>query len=276
MARAKPFIQASLRARSGLAGFVVRQAQPVAGPGISEFASAEIDRTVAPKARLPSGADLDSSCVIKMYKLQTMANKQETPASVIATLKPLLKATHRLLQNPSDQRLRKQVSERLAALPQSIRFELQTPGLEVLLIAQGGPSIFDRKIICQDKIICQELSEAGLKFAANIERRIEHYQLRVRRNRPQGAGEASRSLRRSLLSIRQHHRPDESEAQRCRWAADLLRKSNVPFPDEKKNKKRFVGTPANIDGVRMMNRQRSDAQTKKARARARRLAAAKF
>jgi hypothetical protein len=76
-------------------------------------------------------------------------------------------------------------------------------------------------------------------LTTNIKSQTERYKARVVKNRPDGADWLRESLQRNLNDIYQRYCPGRNGHQRDQWIADVLPAVKVPFPNIKKDKKRF-------------------------------------
>jgi hypothetical protein len=145
------------------------------------------------------------------YKARLTADSQERPARIVAALEPGLKPTKTLLSW-------------LDSLPASVRLELRMGDIE------------------------NQLNE----LQRHIEGRMNYWQHHTAAHRPAGEANAGLVLRKSLLDIIEECLPDTHEASdrqkqanernRRKLVADLLADAGVEFPNEKKNRKRFIGT----------------------------------
>ena len=189
-------------------------------------------------------------CTIWAYRARIIADKQERPARVVATLKRGEGPTKKLL-------------EWLKSLPQSVRFELRAEGIEGLL---------------------NELAVLLDALGSNAKKRSAYWQGHVELHRPSGAANASLTLRQSLIDIITRFSPDDpsdSERQkrknrhnRDRWVATAAKAIGAKYPDEKKNRGRFTGErTVNTQRLIMkLPKRRRLERSKEERERARRLA----
>jgi len=143
---------------------------------------------------------------LKRYKLSELVQKQERPARMVAALKPGLKPAKALLRW-------------LQSLPPSLRLELRAGGIEERL---------------------DELTIIVGELAARTDERCRYYQGHVRTNRPFGVADIQLWLREDLMQIFMKHFPNAGEADCRSWVASILSRAGVAFPNEKKNRKRFV------------------------------------
>jgi hypothetical protein len=142
-----------------------------------------------------------------VYRARTIAHRQERPAKKVATLKKGLTAARKLqawLNSQAD----------------SIRMELQTGGLEHFL--EGL------------ELLLQEL-------AANAKSRSSYWKTHTMQNRPFGEGQISLWLRQGLTDIANRYLVTSTEREKRNWVVSVLKEVGVRYPNEKKNKKRFVG-----------------------------------
>jgi hypothetical protein len=109
------------------------------------------------------------------YRARVIGNKQERPARIVATLKQGAGRTKKLL-------------EWLKSLPQSVRFELRAEGIEDLLNDQA---------VLLDALY------------SNARSRSAYWQDRVETHRPTGAGDASLTLRQSLMDLINRFSPED-------------------------------------------------------------------
>jgi len=135
----------------------------------------------------------------RTYNVTMLADYQENPARIITALKRGLRVAERQLEE--------QMQDWLKTLPESLRLELKTTGLETLPI--------------------------------RIKDRLAYWQAHKRAGRI-GHGATALSLRQSLMSIlakdiRNQHKRD-------RAVATVLTAVGIEFPNEKKNRGRFTGT----------------------------------
>jgi hypothetical protein len=150
---------------------------------------------------------------IRHYNERRHADKQERPARIVAALKAGLKPTISLL-------------EWLKSQPDG-----------VLLIEVRAGNI-------------QESLEA---LIPRIKNRVAYWQRHVEAHRPAGKDAARLDLRQSLTAIIAEQWPAANEPKRRSWVAFALGKIGVRYPDEKKNRSRFVGKRTSkelVDGKR--------------------------
>jgi hypothetical protein len=143
---------------------------------------------------------------IKHYRQRVLADEQERPARIVAALKPGLKPARELL-------------EWLNSLPVSVLIELRAGGI--------------------------------LSTLPRIKNRVAYWQRRVAAHRPAGEDARNRELRWSLTDIITAHWPDPPDAtdrqkrtnrwERHRWVAFTCKQIGAKYPNEKKNRRRFIG-----------------------------------
>lgn len=76
------------------------------------------------------------------------------------------------------------------------------------------------------------------ELSAPIDVQLDRWLSKVQAHRPAGQGDAGRCLRGSLdISLAKHI---AGERKRRRVAADLLAAASIRFPNEKKNRKKFI------------------------------------
>lgn len=132
---------------------------------------------------------------IAAYRARVLGDKQESPARILAALKPGVKLARQLLA----------------------WMDTLSAGMLIELQAGGIKEFCERVINCE--AYWQQHAGAG----------------------PVGAAGASLALRRALSDIITSHRPDIPEVNRRKWVADACIKIDADFPNEKKNRRRFVG-----------------------------------
>jgi hypothetical protein len=147
---------------------------------------------------------------IRHYRERVLADEQERPARIVAALKPGLKPAGSL-------------SAWLNSLPVGVLIELRAGNIQTSLEA----------------------------LIPRIENRVAYWQRRVAAHRPAGEGARNRELRRSLTDIITAHWPDPPDAtdrqkrinrlKRDRWVAFACREIGARYPNEKKNRRRFIG-----------------------------------
>jgi hypothetical protein len=147
---------------------------------------------------------------IRHYRQRGLADKQERAARIVAALKPGLKPARNL-------------STWLNSLPVGLLIELQAGGIRTSLEA----------------------------LVSRIEHRAAYWQRRVAAHRPTGEDARNRDLRWSLTDIITEHWPDAPDAtdrqkrtnkrERHRWVAFACREIGANYPNEKKNRRRFIG-----------------------------------
>jgi len=150
------------------------------------------------------------NCTIQAYRARVLADKQERPAKIVAALEPGLKSA-------------KECLAWFDALPVGVLSAQQAGDIRTSL----------------DAII------------STIENRLVYWQQHVAANRPAGEGAASLDLRRSLTDIITAHWPDVPDAtqqqkrfnerERRGWVAFACSEIGAKYPDEKKNRRRFIG-----------------------------------
>jgi hypothetical protein len=101
-----------------------------------------------------------------------------------------------------------------------------------------------------------ELRAGGIQtsleaLVSRIEHRVAYWQRRVAADRPTGEDARNRELRWSLIDIITAHWPDAPDAtnqqkrtnkrERHRWVAFACREIGAKYPNEKKNRRRFIG-----------------------------------
>jgi hypothetical protein len=159
-------------------------------------------------------------CAIWVYRARVIADKQERPARIVATLK-------------QGEKLAKKLLEWLNSLPPRVRFELRAEGIECLL---------------------NDLAVLLDALGSNATRRSTYWQSHVASHRPSGAANASRDLRQSLIDLVTRFSPDnpldddrakrKNKGNRIRWVATAAKAIGARYPDEKKNLGRFIGKRA--------------------------------
>jgi hypothetical protein len=77
------------------------------------------------------------------------------------------------------------------------------------------------------------------ELVTNINGQINRYKKRVARHRPVGAAELRLSLRKNLGEIHQKYCPEKNDRERGAWIAHVFARNEIPFPNEKKDRKRF-------------------------------------
>ena len=162
----------------------------------------------------PRSSDLHKSwcCTIWAYRARIIADKQERPARVVATLK-------------RGEGHNKEV----------VRMAQVTSPKCPLRIARG-----------RDRRLAQRVSRPPDALGSNAKKRSAYWQGHVVLHRPSGAANASLTLRQSLIDIITRFSPDDpsdSERQkrknrhnRDRWVATAAKAIGAKYPDEKKNR----------------------------------------
>jgi hypothetical protein len=84
------------------------------------------------------------------------------------------------------------------------------------------------------EILLQEL-------IANTKSRSSYWQKHTEKNRPVGEAEIGLWLREGLIGIAGEFFTTSTEREKLKWVGFVLKAPGVRYPDEKKNKKRFVG-----------------------------------
>jgi hypothetical protein len=175
---------------------------------------------------------------LSVYRSWSIAHRQELPARKVAALKPGLTAARKLLAWLDTQ-------------PQSLRMELGAAGLEHFLRGFG--------------LLLQEL-------VSNAKSRSSYWQGHTAHHRPAGEGEIGTWLRQGLTNIADRYFTTSTEREKRDWVVFVLKEAGVKYPEEKKNKKRFVGQnaaePTSMRSKKSLPRRREDRKT---RALARRL-----
>jgi hypothetical protein len=100
----------------------------------------------------------------------------------------------------------------LRSLPQSVRFQLKMPNAESVLLELWG----------------------------YIDVQKDYWRRHVIARRP-NENERRLALRQNLLAIVAEHLPNAPELEQRHLVADLLTERGIPFPAEKKNRRRFTG-----------------------------------
>jgi hypothetical protein len=147
---------------------------------------------------------------IRHYRQRVLADKQERPARIVAALKPGLKPARDLLAW-------------LNSLPVSVLIELRAGGIQTSLEV----------------------------LIPRIKSRAAYWQRHVAAHRPTGEDARNRELRWSLIDIITAHWPDAPDAtnqqkrtnkrERHRWVAFACSEIGAKYPNEKKNRRRFIG-----------------------------------
>jgi hypothetical protein len=143
---------------------------------------------------------------ICQYRLRTIQHKQELPARKVAALKRVLACSERLLKF-------------LTELPQSLRMELQNADMELLLTDFSG---------LLEQLIVRARS------------RSHYWQSHVEKNRPTGEMGIGEWLRQDLMAIIGAV-SNAPERLRRQWVAKVCKAIEAKYPNEKKNKRRFLG-----------------------------------
>jgi hypothetical protein len=185
MPRAQPFTRTDLDARA-------REKANTLDPDLIEKIKLILKSDNATAANVERLAS-EVAQTIQTYNLTVLADHQESPARIVAALKPGLP-------------LAKGLREWLEMLPQSVRFELKTPEAEALF--------------------------------GRIKEQLAKWQAKVRAG-PIGRG-AARNIRQSLSSILA--KDIANERKRRKIAAHILAEASIDFPNEKKNRKKFIGS----------------------------------
>jgi hypothetical protein len=147
---------------------------------------------------------------MRHYRQGILADEQERPARIVAALKPGLKPAENL-------------STWLNSLPVGVLIELRAGNIQTSLEA----------------------------LIPRIKNRVAYWQRRVAAHRPTGEDARNRELRWSLTYIITAHWPDAPDAtdqqkrtnqrERHRWVAFACREIGAKYPNEKKNRRRFIG-----------------------------------
>jgi hypothetical protein len=74
---------------------------------------------------------------------------------------------------------------------------------------------------------------------ARIKKRLDHWQAKVRSQRPASKGKAGLDLRQMLDAFLAEH--IDNEPKRRRTVANVLATAGIKFPNEKKNRRKFIG-----------------------------------
>jgi hypothetical protein len=125
--------------------------------------------------------------------------------------------------------------------------------------------------------LLKDLNVLLKELIARTERRSAYWRKHAEQHRPAGEGDISTWLRRNLTVIIDTH-SDKPERYRRRWVADTAKAIGAKYPNETKNKRRFLGQqppkPKPSHAIETGRRRRPD--DKKARALARRLRGVKI
>jgi hypothetical protein len=147
---------------------------------------------------------------IRYYRQRVLADEQERPARIVAALKPGLKPARDLLAW-------------LNSLPVGVLIDLRAGGIPACLEA----------------------------LIPRIKNQLDYWHQRVAAHRPTGEEARNRELRWSLTDIIPEHWSDAPDAtdrqkrtnkrERRRWVAFACQEIGARYPNEKKNRRRFMG-----------------------------------
>jgi hypothetical protein len=152
------------------------------------------------------------------HRVRVLADQQERPTRQIAALRKPLAAARKL-------------REQLKALPTSFRTDLQAPDVEILI---------DHLVI-----LLSELVDQGIT-------RSKYLKKHVFKHRQYGGYQTNLSLRQQLIDLISRYCPDpqscspdqkrRNERKRRSWVAFASKKIGARYPNEKKNRARFIGS----------------------------------
>jgi hypothetical protein len=110
------------------------------------------------------------------------------------------------------------------------------------------------------------------ELSSNTESRVKQLKARTEAHRPAGIVDARENLQESLAATHSEFWPARKERYRRAWVARMMKANGIPFPNEKKNRKRFerrphspIGNTSELDSIPMPE------ESDEARARAERL-----
>jgi hypothetical protein len=174
---------------------------------------------------------------IWQHRLRTIQHKQELSARKVAALTRVLACSERLLQL-------------LESLPQSLRMDLRNADIE--------PFLSDFSVLLE-----QLIERARL--------RSDYWHSHVEQNRPYGERSIGEWLRQDLMAIIGAV-SNAPERRRRQWVARVCKAIGAKYPNEKKNKKRFLGQQVAKDKPSRKTRAKRDTpESKEARSWARKL-----
>ena len=234
MPRARPYTQANVAKRRDELGLNLVEAIPglpvqafqighVCGPTQRVIDKLIKDAGIAPPVQQEFTYKLRSAIV--SYRVRTLAHQQEKPASIVAALKPVLKAA-KALQHRCTSEGRKRLLRHLIGLPASLRLDLGAGDLEQLL-TEGA------------KGRCLTTSLGVL--IEHGEGRQRYWQAKIRASAPTGSAAIGEMFREQVLMILDEYRPDVPEPKRRQWAGDVWEQIGDAALDSKKHSARFKG-----------------------------------